>query len=223
MAIVTCLVFVIVGALNTPTPTTTAWRNFSADTFFWTLTGIAKLSEALRARSTTCGIGEISEHTTHNQSHVDKQQLMLFQSILPILLRPQVFPFQMGEKVACILAQAVEDRLSTSDDTDMERIDAELEMAADIEIILREMLGDIKQQRAGRTNGNTWLTLLGTVDASLGRDNLSSNKKVSLLCSKCNVVNGNIASLAEMIVSDRPCFHLPSLPYWIHLELRLCS
>jgi len=181
MAIVTCLVFVIVGALNTPTPTTTAWRNFCADTFFWTLTGIAKLSEALRARSTACGIGEISEHTTNTKSRVDKQQLMLFQSILPILLRPQIFPFQMGERVACILAQAVEDRLSASDDTDMERTDTEVEATTDIELILREMLEAIKKQRAGRANGNTWLVLLGLVEASLGRDNASSDKRVRML------------------------------------------
>jgi len=204
MAIVTCLVFVIVGALNTPTPTTTAWRNFCADTFFWTLTGIAKLSEALRARSTTCGIGELSEHTTLDQFHVDKQQLMLFQSILPILFKPQVFPFQIGEKVACILAQAVEDRLSTSDDTDMERTDAEVEMAAEIDIILKEMLEGIRKQRAGRANGNAWLTLLGTVEASLSRDDSSSGKKVRSLCSGWNVVNGDVAGLPEIFVLDRP-------------------
>ena len=87
----------------------------------------------------------------------------------------------MGERVACILAQAVEDRLSASDDTDMERTDTEVEATTEIELILREMLEAIKKQRAGRANGNTWLVLLGLVEASLGRDNASSDKRVRML------------------------------------------
>lgn len=132
------------------------------------MTANLKLSEALRSRSTVCGTCEAPEQAGENALAAAKQQSTLLQDMLSILSRPLVFPYQMGERAGFILAQAVEDRLRLgSSDTDMEMDDATKTVVVSIDAVLSEFLRMVKNQRAGRASGNTWLKLLTTVETHL--------------------------------------------------------
>jgi hypothetical protein len=180
MALLMSMIHVVIRSFDGSNPAITAWRDYCTDTLLWTMSAIVKLSETLRARSTVCGTPEASENVaTETNLVIAKQQLMLFHDMLALLARPSVFPYHMSERVGFILAQAVEDRLRiASPDTDMDTDEGIATLSTAIDKVLYGFLKTVRNQRAGRASGDTWLKLLATVEAHLNvqdgtRENVS--------------------------------------------------
>jgi len=168
LCLLTSLIHVVIRSFDAPNPATTAWRDFCTDTLFWIMTASAKLSETLRSRSIICGTSDVTGQAGEVGSTVAKQQLTVFQDMLAIISRPNVFPYHIGERAAFILALAVEDRLHLgSPDTDMELDDGTRSVIESIDKALCGFLKIIKTQRAGRAGGSTWLKLLAIVETHL--------------------------------------------------------